>query len=238
LQAYSGQIIGFGGVAGSGREEIGPLLGGEIARSSGTVRVRGRVIKNGSPVDSRRKGIGYLPGERAAKASIGQFSLTENLTLLDLSPFSSRLRINRKPELKETQSWLDVLEVRPRDPNREIRTLSGGNQQKVIMGRLLRVKPDVLVLNEPTQGVDVGAKAAIHELIREAAASGAVVLLCSSDTEELVSLSDEVVVLYRGRTAAVFSGSALTDTALDRAMLGELSRPESDEPSVSTGGRS
>ena len=220
LRLAKGRMVGITGLIGSGAEEVAPLLSGEKAPVEGSVKVNGSRVPSGSPFHARRAGIGYVPSERREKALVPNFSLVENLTLLDLGPFSSIAGLNGRAELAEANGWIDALDVRPRAPRALIGAFSGGNQQKVVLGRLLRVAPAVIVVDEPTQGVDVGAKAAIHQLLREAAAAGSVVVMRSSDTEELVDLADEVIVLRNGSVAEVFSGMALSDVAIDRAALG------------------
>ena len=145
--------------------------------------------------------------------------MRENLTIGDLSPFWKRGVLNRRSERKETDRWVKELDVRPPQPEKMVTELSGGNQQKVVMARWLRVTPKALVLDEPTQGVDVGSKADIHRLVDEAAAGGAAVVVCSTDTDELARLATEVIVLRRGRIAARLTGADINTTHIEQEQL-------------------
>src|SRR5262249_54361238 len=141
-----------------------------------------------------RAGLCCVPGDRALQALLTGATVRENLTISDLKPVTTHWRwLSGRAEKTEASTWLARLGVQPPAPEMIISELSGGNQQKVVIACWLRVGPRVLVLDEPTQGVDVGAKADIHQLVRQAVADGLAVVLCSSDTEELAALSDEVM---------------------------------------------
>jgi len=129
--------------------------------------------------------------------------------------------LSKRTEQGDAREWLHRLQVTPQDPEAGIHTLSGGNQQKIVMGRALRLKPRVLILDEPTQGVDVGAKAAIHEIVSQAAAEGAGVLVISSDSEELLAIADRILVLVHGRAVGLFDALDLSVEALDELVIRE-----------------
>jgi ribose transport system ATP-binding protein len=141
------------------------------------------------------------------------------MTIVDLSRFWSRGWLSRRGERDDAKRWVGKLDVRPPEPEKLVTELSGGNQQKVIMARWLRVAPRAFVLDEPTQGVDVGSKADIHRLVDEAAASGAAVVVCSTDTDELARLATRVIVLRRGRVAAELVGSDIETTQIEQEQL-------------------
>ena len=224
LQAQRGEIIGITGLTGSGRENLAAVVSGQLPRS-GQVVIDGVAVKAGSPRSALAQGLAYAPAERRRDALLSGGTLSENLTISHLDSVSRRGRLVRRLERDEARSWMERLDVRPRDEDRMILEFSGGNQQKVVLGRLLRCNPVVLVLDEPTQGVDVGAKAAIHDLVQQAAATGATVLVCSSDVEELVHVSTRVVVLNRGIVSAELAGSSLTAENIEE----ELLRPAASE---------
>jgi ribose transport system ATP-binding protein len=190
------------------------------------VAVDGQSIRPGDPADSLAHGLGFVPAERRRDALLTTATLRENLTIADIGSISRRRRLSRSLERKDVQKWMDTLDVRPRMQERTIEQFSGGNQQKAVIGRLLRTDPRVLVLDEPTQGVDVGAKATIHDLVVGAASAGTAVVVCSSDVEELVQVSTRVLVLRRGHVGAELTGSDLTVERIEEEQL----RPTGAQP--------
>lgn len=232
LDVHPGEVLGIAGLTGSGRESIAGAIAGQ-AHHSGTVAVDGRTVRPGDPAASLARGIAYAPAERRRDALLSAATLRENLTIADIRSISRRGRLNRRLERKEAQKWMETLDVRPRARERPIVQFSGGNQQKVVLGRLLRTEPKVLVLDEPTQGVDVGAKATIHELVVGAASAGAAVIVCSSDIEELVQLATRVVVLRRGLLGAELTGGDLSVERIEEEQLQPTEvRPESEAAEV------
>ena len=208
----AGEIVGVTGLLGSGKGELGRILAGAMTASSGRVAIDGERISIRSPRDSVRAGIGYVPPDRRAQGGIMTMSATENLTLPDtrsfLKPFTRLL--DHGAEALATLEWMNRAHVVPRAPARRFDSFSGGNQQKLVYGRWIRLSPKVLVLDEPTQGVDVGAVADLYEIIREQAAKGAAVLLMSSEWEHLPRVCHRVIVLDRGRAVAELKGQELT----------------------------
>ena len=186
------------GLTGSGREELAALLFGGDERRAGTVEIDGAAIGRLTPAVAKALGIAMVPANRRASAVFPDANVRENLTVADLVPLRRKRLIGRRAERAEAASWLATMQVRPPDAEASILTLSGGNQQKVLLARWLRLRPRILILDEPTQGVDVGTKPEIYALLRRAAADGTGVLVCSTDGEELVEVADRVVVLGRG----------------------------------------
>jgi ribose transport system ATP-binding protein len=219
LDGRRGEVIGIAGLTGSGREEILPLLFGAVSRA-GSVRVDGRKVAPG-PRGAMASGIALVPGDRRGKGAIVGLGVRENCTLTDLQRHSSRTtaRLDRSGERAEVGDWIERLDVRPRRTEAVFGTLSGGNQQKVVLAKWLRRKPRVLLLDEPTQGVDVHAKATIHGLARDAAAGGAVVVIASSDDTELCDTCDRVLVMRDGQVVAEVDGARLTPEELGRLQL-------------------
>jgi ribose transport system ATP-binding protein len=166
-------------------------------------------------------GVGFVPADRRAAGAVMTMSAGENLTLPRLAPLRRRFgRLDRRAEGAEVRRWVAEVELRPNDPERALELFSGGNQQKVVMAKWLRNEPEVLLLDEPTQGVDVGAKAQIHELIGAAATRGAGVLVSSSDTKELTVLCDRVLVLREGRIVSELRRGSLSEARLMTESLG------------------
>jgi ribose transport system ATP-binding protein len=217
--ARRGEILGIAGLTGSGREEILSLVfGSQLSR--GVVSVDGHQVRAVSPFDSIRHGLAFVPADRRGLGSIVSLSVRENCTIADLQRNAYRgVVIRSKLELTEVEHWLESLDVRPRDPNSPFATLSGGNQQKVVLSKWLRLKPRALLVDEPTQGVDVGAKVAIHALLRKVASEGAAVVVTSSEDSELATICDRVLVLQDGNITAEVSGDGLTSDELARLQL-------------------
>ncbi len=217
LAVRAGEIVGIAGLTGSGREELLSLLFGDGTRR-GTVRVAGTSIPGndlGAAVDA---GLAYVPSDRHRRGSITSLTVRENCTITDmkrLSGFGGALQ--RGAERTEVEEWIQALDVRPPRPDAIFATLSGGNQQKIVIAKWLRMRPRVLLLDEPTQGVDVHAKAMIHQLARNAADDGAAVVISSTDDAELCDVSDRVVVLRDGVEIATVPRESLTRESLARA---------------------
>ena len=220
LDVRPGEILGVAGITGSGREEIALALFGGLSRT-GTVAVDGAEILNHRPDKAVAAGIALVPAERHANAAFLESTLRENVSIVNPGDFLRRGLLSRKREVAEVTTWLQKLKVRPPHPERALATLSGGNQQKVMLARWLRQKPKVLVLDEPTQGVDVGAKADIHLLVEEAASQGAAVVVVSTDHSELTRLAERVAVLRNGRIADVLVRPHIDPDRITAATIGQ-----------------
>ena len=218
LRVHAGEVVGVAGITGSGREDLAPALFGAQPRE-GRVVVQGNQVPAGRPDLAMAAGVGLVPADRKAVGLIASMVVRENVSLADLRPYLWRNLLSHRRERADVDVWLEALDVRPRDQTLGAMRLSGGNQQKVLLARWLRVGPRVLVLDEPTQGVDVGAKSEIHQRITAAAAEGTAVLICSTDTAELVRLCDRVLVLQRGRIGAELRGGDISDERIDRLCL-------------------
>ena len=216
----SGEVVGIAGLDGSGRGEIPGLVYGSVPRFAGEVLVDGKSVPN-DPQKAIGCGIGMVPGDRKRLGSIPIRSVRENITLPRMGPFFRRGRLSRRDEVRAAREWIERVDLRPPEPERTLETLSGGNQQKAVVARWLRTVPRALILDEPTQGVDVGAKATIYGLLAEAAAAGAAMLVCSSDTEELANVCDRVLVMRDGRFVAELAGETLTDSEITRWSLAQ-----------------
>jgi ribose transport system ATP-binding protein len=219
FEARAGEVVGFAGLTGSGREELLPLLFGAHARN-GTVHVGEDLVAPGSPQEAIRQGMSLVPADRLKQGGVFEMSVRSNMTLTGLSELRGPGgAIRKRREKREVSDWLNRLDVRPHDPDLRLATLSGGNQQKVVIAKWLRMRPRVLLLDELTQGVDVGAKAMIHALIRQAAEAGTAVVLASSDDEEICDLCDRAYVLREGRIAAELSQREMTIDEVGRLQL-------------------
>jgi ribose transport system ATP-binding protein len=221
LDLHPGEILGVSGVLGSGREELAGALFGSHEAGFDELQVDGRRLERSDPRSSIAAGVAYVPGERHREGAVMTMSLRENMTLPRLRPLRRFFgRLDQSAERREVDQWIERLGVRPADPERPLSLFSGGNQQKVVLAKWLRNEPKVLLLDEPTQGVDVGAKAGIFELIAAAAAGGTGVLVCSSDAKELALICDRVLVMRDGEMVIEVTRSQLTEAALVGAGLG------------------
>jgi ribose transport system ATP-binding protein len=220
LTLKSGEIVGVAGIFGSGREQLGPILFGAQHRSGGRVQVGGYELLPDNTQVSIESGMAYVPADRRRGGVLMDMSVRENLTLPFMRPLRRMLgRLDKRAERIETRTWMKTVGLNPPNPEQPLKLFSGGNQQKVMLAKWLRVRPRVLLLDEPTQGVDVGAKAAIYKLILSASRNGTGVLLCSSDLKELVSLCDRVLVLKNGRVVSEVPRESLTEQRLVRDEL-------------------
>jgi len=233
LQVRRGEVLGIAGLTGSGREELLPLLFGHLPRA-GDVRLGGRLVP-AHPRGAMRAGLALVPADRRAQGAVFGMSLQQNCSLTDLRPFVNRLGlVSRSREHAETDRWIRRLDVRPARSDAIFGSLSGGNQQKVVLAKWLRRRPSVLLLDEPSQGVDVGAKAVIHALARQVAAEGASVVIASSDDSELCDTCDRVLVMRDGLIVGEVEVEGLTAEELGRLQLGVARREPQQKPNTST----
>jgi ribose transport system ATP-binding protein len=210
MTVRSGEIVGVAGLLGSGRESVADVVFGAVPAQSGTVELEGKVLVNRSPKKSLNAGIALVPSDRAKRGIFPALSIRENISLARLRTLTRALKIDRRREDEEAAEWVDKVGLVPAEPDRAVSTLSGGNQQKTVLARALRLSPRLLLLDEATQGVDVGAKRSIHNLIRTAAAAGAGVVVCTAESEDLPALCHRVIVMRDGRVADVLEGERLT----------------------------
>ena len=221
VQVRAAEIVGVTGILGSGREHLGELIFGSVPKTGGVLTVKGRRLRGSKPLRSIRADIALVPGDRKAKGAVLGMTVTENMTLARLSSLRGRAgQLLKSAERAEVRRWIGRVDLRPPTPDLVMGLLSGGNQQKVVLAKWLRNRPSVLILDEPTQGVDVSAKAAIYELVTQTADGGTAVLMLSSDTKELTMCCDRVLVMRDGVIAAEVTGDDLTEAHLVAESLG------------------
>jgi ribose transport system ATP-binding protein len=218
----AGEILGLIGLRGAGYEAVGRAIFGLIRQSAGTVRLAGVEVDPGLSISDRiGLGIALLAGDRLRESALSGMSLRENLFPNPPGDHGSLLRpIDRQHEVRETQAILDRFDVRPRNGAALIDWLSGGNQQKIFVGRWLATGAKVYVMEEPTAGVDIGAKGVIHRILKDLAADGAAILVVSSDFEEVASLCERALIIGRGAITDELAGASLTlDGLIARSSL-------------------
>ena len=213
-----GEIVGFAGIEGQGQREVLRALAG-LADGRGKVEVAGRKVSVSSPAAARRGGISYLPQDRHNEGVFPRLSLRENAVASSLGRFSHLGFVSSRAERRQVRKRFTDLRVKAPSPEVEIQALSGGNQQKVMLSRVLIGGTRVLLADEPTQGVDVGAREEIYEFLREAAASGVGVIVLSSSAQELEQLCDRVLVFSRGQVVAELTGEELHEHRITQAAL-------------------
>ncbi len=215
LTIRRGEIVGLAGLVGSGRTELARVLFGLTPADSGEVRVHGRSVQLGTPARAIQAGIGYLPEDRRQHGVIGEMPVAQNVTLASLATVARSGLIDRGRERIRAERFAEQLRIKAPSITSEVESLSGGNQQKVALARWLATDPKVLILDEPTQGVDVGSKAEIHALMREMAGRGLAVLMISSEMPEILGMSDRIAVMRGG----AISGTLSRDEASQERLL-------------------
>ncbi|PJJ55663.1 sugar ABC transporter ATP-binding protein [Compostimonas suwonensis] len=221
FEVRAGEIVGLAGLVGSGRSEIIETIYGARKATSGTVTVEGKALPPGSVIAGVGSGMGLSPEERKSQGLILDQPVYRNVTLASFARWAKFGFLNERAEKAVSLTELEALELRPADPIRPARTLSGGNQQKILLARWLVHGTRVLLLDEPTRGVDVGARAEIYALIRKLAAAGTAVVVISSEIEEVLGLSDRVLVIAEGRLLHTTNASDIDEHGvLDLVMKG------------------
>ncbi len=208
---HAGEVVGIAGLVGSGRSELLETIFGARKADRGTVAVQGKPLRPGSVLNAVKAGIGLAPEERKSQGLLLDLPVVHNVTLASLGRYAKLGFTERARELDDAGASLRRLDLRPADPRRIVRTLSGGNQQKAVLARWLVRGCRVLLLDEPTRGVDVGARAELYRLIDELAATGVAIVLVSSEIPEVLGLSDRVLVLREGRVLADRPSGGLTE---------------------------
>ena len=221
FHVHSGEIVGLYGVMGCGREEIARSLVGLQRRQGGDIQLNERSYHAAGPAGALAQGVGFLPADRKQEGILPNRPIRENLTLASLTKYARLGVLRQRAERNETADYLASLRVVHGSPEDAISTLSGGNQQKVLFGRLLLAGPKILVLEDPTCGIDIGAKYDLYELIRRAANEGTSFIWLSSDLTETLTICDRVYALHRGAIVAELTAPSLADEGvLTAAVLG------------------
>jgi ribose transport system ATP-binding protein len=215
----SGEIVGLAGVVGNGQQELMRAIAGLEAVQSGEIELRGEVADVGNPVRAQKHGVHYVPADRHREGLFESLNVRENSAANALDRFTQMGFVRRAEEERAVDAEMAKLAVRASSPEAGVTTLSGGNQQKVVFARALLGEPQVLLCDEPTQGVDVGARAEIYRLLRSLADDGKAIVVCSSDAQELEGLCDRVVIMSRGSAVADLKGGDVTEERITGAAV-------------------
>ena len=215
-----GEILGFYGLVGAGRTELMQALSGVSRPSSGQIVLNGRVVHFHQPADAIRAGIVCVPEERQKQGAIVAMSIAENISLPQLSKLNPHGVLNAVREWQLADEYAKRLQVKAFSWRQAVETLSGGNQQKVVIGKWLATHPDVIILDEPTKGIDIGSKAAVHQFMSELVAQGLAVIMVSSELPEVMGMADRIIVMHEGLMVAEYRAGEATAEAIVSAASG------------------
>ena len=217
-----GEILGIGGLVGAGRSEMLGAVFGQITKGvKKQVYIGGKKVEINCPGDAIRNGIGFVTEERKKSGFVWVFTIRENLSLASLKNISKGCFIDKKYEKQWVKKMFDRLRVKAPSIETVIVNLSGGNQQKVVLGKWLLEEPQILFIDEPTKGIDVGAKTEIYKIMNELTEQGVAIVMVSSDMPELISMSDRCIVLSNGRITGEFNNEEITQDRVMQAALAE-----------------
>jgi len=221
LEVHKGEVVGITGLVGAGRSEMAQAVFGINPPDSGEIYIEGKQVHIKSPSEALKHGIAYIPESRQTQGLVLQKTVEANITLPMLKKYVNKVGIvDRKKQRESVDKWVEMLDVRPNDPDMLAMQLSGGNQQKVVIAKWISTEAKILIIDEPTNGVDVGAKAEIHQIIRRLASEGTAVIVISSELPEILSVSDRVVVMRKGHIAGEFINRDLTqETIMSKAVV-------------------
>jgi rhamnose transport system ATP-binding protein len=220
LEVRRGEILGIAGLVGSGRTQLAETIFGLTPADAGDIRVAGRAAAIASPGEAIRLGIGYVPEDRRQHGVVLEMPVAANTTLANLGAVTRRGMIDRAREREVARGYVERLRIKTTSVDAETGSLSGGNQQKVALARWLAIEPAVLILDEPTQGVDVGSKSEIHGLMVELAARGVAIIMISSELPEILGMSDRIAVMRGGTVAGVMPRREATQQGILALALG------------------
>jgi ABC-type sugar transport system ATPase subunit len=222
LEVHASEIVGLFGLLGAGHVEVSRALFGAEPAEAGEIRIDGKAVDIRNPATALDYGLGFVPAERKVEGLVNVMSVRGNTTLSNWEPITKLGFFREQVERQRVNKWVERLGIRMSGSiEQEVRFLSGGNQQKVMLGRWLEANTRILILNEPTWGVDVGARADIHALLQQLKAQGFAILIVSSDMEEVLGICDRILVMNRGRITAHFNGTEISQAQLLNAAAGE-----------------
>lgn len=214
FEAHRGEILGFAGLIGAGRTELMELLFGSVRPRTGSVRLHGNSVLAANPIQAIRSGIALVPEDRKRHGLVLDFSITQNISLPLVKRMSKGTVIPRAEERDLALDYMQELRIKAPSAHEIVGNLSGGNQQKVVLAKWLATNPEVLIFDEPTRGIDIGARQEIYTIMNRLAAEGKTILMISSDMEELIGMADRVIVLREGRQQGVLENEEITQQAV------------------------
>jgi galactofuranose transport system ATP-binding protein len=235
VEVRAGEVVGLAGLLGSGRTETAKSIYGAHPLDSGSVEVAGEAVRPGSPRAAIAAGIALIPEDRKADGIIPTLSVRENIVLAALPTISRAGFVSRRRQDALVEALMTRLRIKASSPDQRVSELSGGNQQKVLLARVLCLEPRILLLDDPTRGIDVGAKAEIQGLISDLAEAGLAVVLISSELEEVVEGADRIIVLRDGAVVGTLSGAEVSQDGVLGLIAAAAQRAEEQEPAAGDG---
>ncbi|MFZ4102706.1 MAG: ATP-binding cassette domain-containing protein, partial [Sphingobacterium thalpophilum] len=205
FEVYAGEVLGIAGLMGAGRTEIARAIFGLDSFDSGEILLKGKAVQIRSPKDAISKGIGYVSEDRKALGFIPELPVNQNISLSSILNFSKRWLIDENKEHKATAKLAHELKIKASGLNQKVINLSGGNQQKVVIARVLMASPFLIILDEPTRGIDIGAKQEIYKLISQLTKNGLAVIMISSELPEILGMSNRILVLSKGKQKTILT---------------------------------
>jgi ABC-type sugar transport system ATPase subunit len=220
FSAHKGSIFGIYGLLGSGHLEVGPTVFGQLNYTSGKIKINGKMADIKNPLDAVKAGIAYVPAERKTEGLVLNASVRNNTMLSYYSLHHKEKMIIKNQEIKTTSKWIENLKIKTPSQNTLVESLSGGNQQKVVLARWLELEPDILIMNEPTRGIDVGAKAEIYKILEYLCDLGKCVIMITSEMPELLNMSDEILVMHEGKVMGIINAKNATQEKVLQLAIG------------------
>lgn len=221
LTLHSGEIVGVSGLVGAGRTELARALFGDLPVSSGKIIIDGKDVKARTPKGFIRAGIGLIPEDRKEQGLVTDLPVGKNISMTIFRILSRFGIVNEKMETKIARDYVDQLAIKTPSIFQKVKFLSGGNQQRVVIAKWLATNPKILIVDEPTRGIDVGAKAEIHKLLNELSHQGVAILMISSELPEIIAMSDRVVVIYQGKVGAELRGKQINEEQIMQFATGQ-----------------
>lgn len=220
LSVRSGEVVGLSGLMGAGRTELAKAIFGALKIDSGDIYLEGEKVKINNPKDAVSLGIAYVSEDRKMEGLILKLSVRHNMTLSALGQFSTAGQINANKESRQVEEYIKKLAIKTPSSLQRVKNLSGGNQQKVVLSKWMMINPKVLILDEPTRGVDVGAKVEIYELINKLKESGVAIIMISSEMPEVMGISDRIVVMHEGKITGEFTHDEVSQEKIMQSAVG------------------
>jgi rhamnose transport system ATP-binding protein len=220
FEVRRGEILGIAGLVGSGRTELAETLFGLTPADDGAILLRGSVVRNGSPAEAIHRKLGYLPEDRRQHGVVMEMPIASNASLANLAAVSRNGLIDYAAERSLARSYVERLRIKTQSIYTETGSLSGGNQQKVAVARWLAIDPEVMILDEPTQGVDIGSKSEIHQIMVDLAEQGMAIVMISSELPEILGMSDRIAVMHGGTIAGILARADATQEKILALALG------------------
>lgn len=227
FEVQKGEIVCFSGLVGAKRTDVALALFGIEPADEGQIEIDGKIVEISTPKDAIEMGIAYVSEDRRKLGIAMDESITSNITLPMLARYANKMGlIDSHHEHKDSQVYREKLNIKSTDLDEAVGTLSGGNQQKVMLAKWLNTNPIILIVDEPTRGIDVGAKAEVHQIIHDLAAAGVAILIISSDLPEVMSLADKIIVMREGHIAGIFAGKNASEEQVMRLAVGAKTQEE------------